>query len=165
MSSSNPQRKRTWPYFAVIGVVAAIGLSIAWVSKEARRVAQERDAMQSFKEAQASGTNAPLTSADSSWTNDMVWIPAGTFWMGSESGQSDEKPVHKVSLSGYWIDKTEVTNDQFEKFVKATGYVTLAERKPKPEDFPGADPELLVPGSIVFTPPAQAVSLEDHMQW
>jgi formylglycine-generating enzyme required for sulfatase activity len=84
----------------------------------------------------------------------MVWIPAGTFWMGAEDGQSDEKPAHQVTLNGFWMDKTEVTNEQFEKFVRATGYHTVAERKPEAKDFPGVPEENLVPGSIVFAPPA-----------
>jgi formylglycine-generating enzyme required for sulfatase activity len=98
-------------------------------------------------------------------TNDMVWIPDGTFWMGSEDGLPDEKPVHQVTLGGFWMDKTEVTNEQFEHFVRATGYVTLAERKPDPKDFPGAPPENLVPGSVAFSPPPGEVPLENHYAW
>ncbi len=153
---SSKETKRIWPYFVIIGVIAAISLSVVWVSKEVKRVAQRRDVMQNFKDSQIDTT---------SWTNDMVWIPAGTFWMGSDSGQNDEKPVHKVTLDGYWMDKTEVTNEQFDKFVKATGYVTLAERKPSAEDFPGVDPAVLVPGSVVFSAPDHSVPLDNHMEW
>src|SRR4030095_13312451 len=88
------------------------------------------------------------------WTNGMVWIPSGTFWMGAEDSQTDEKPVHQVTVDGFWMDKTEVTNEQFEKFTRAKGYVTIAERKPNPKDFPGVPAETLVPGSIVFSPPS-----------
>src|SRR5881628_3318222 len=95
----------------------------------------------------------------------MVWIPGGTFLMGSERGKSDEQPLHRVTVRGFWMDKTEVTNQQFEKFVRATGYVTVAERKPDPKDFPGASPENLVPGSLVFTPPAGEVSFDDPLVW
>src|SRR5437588_7094863 len=101
----------------------------------------------------------------------MVWIPPGTFWMGEENGQADERPVHQVAITGFWMDKTEVTNEKFEKFVKATGYVTVAERKPDPKDFPGADPSLLVPGSIVFSPPPEEISVDElknpamHFRW
>ena len=102
---------------------------------------------------------------DQSWTNGMVWIPGGTFWMGAENGKSDEKPVHQVTVDGFWIDKTEVTNEEFERFVKATGYVTIAERKPDPKDYPGADPAMLVPGSIVFRPPDGEVSLQNNYEW
>src|SRR6185295_3181201 len=73
----------------------------------------------------------------------MVWIPGGEFWMGAEEF-SDAQPWHRVSVDGFWMDKTEVTNDQFAKFVKATKYVTLAEKAPRAEDFPGAPPENLV---------------------
>jgi formylglycine-generating enzyme required for sulfatase activity len=99
-------------------------------------------------------------------TNEMVWIPPGTFAMGSESdGQSDERPVHSVAVDGFWMDQYEVTNEKFEKFVRATGYVTIAERKPDPKDFPGADPSMLVPGSVVFSPPPGEVPLYDHSAW
>lgn len=96
----------------------------------------------------------------------MVWIPGGTFWMGCDDcDMPDAEPVHLVSLDGYWIDKTPVTNAEFEKFVQATGYVTIAERKPKAEDYPGAKPEMLVAGSIIFNPPKQAVSLDNAYVW
>lgn len=96
----------------------------------------------------------------------MVWVPGGTFWMGSEDENArDARPVHKVTLNGFWMDRTEVTNRQFERFVRETGYVTVAEKAPDPKDFPGAPKELLVPGSLVFTPPAGRVSLEDHLAW
>lgn len=98
-------------------------------------------------------------------TNGMVWIPSGTFVMGAADGPSDERPMHEVTVNGFWMDKTEVTNEEFEKFVKETGYVTIAERQPDPKDFPGADPKLLVPGSVVFSPPETAVSLSDHYSW
>ncbi len=66
----------------------------------------------------------------------MVWIPGGTFWMGTEEF-ADARPVHKVYVDGFWMDKTEVTNAQFAKFVQATGYVTIVERQPDPQKFPG----------------------------
>ncbi len=96
----------------------------------------------------------------------MVWIPGGEFWMGSaEPGFPDARPWHRVYVDGFWMDKTEVTNEQFEKFVKATGYVTFAERTPKKEDYPTAEPENLVAGSVVFTPPGKAVPLDSHLRW
>ncbi|MBI5775319.1 MAG: formylglycine-generating enzyme family protein [Verrucomicrobia bacterium] len=95
----------------------------------------------------------------------MAWIPAGKFLMGSAEGQTDEKPLHEVELDGFWMDKTEVTNEQFEKFAKATGYLTIAERKPDPRDFPGVPLENLVAGSIVFMPPPGEVPLHDHSVW
>lgn len=98
-------------------------------------------------------------------TNAMVWIPSGSFLMGSNDGQPDEQPVHKVAIDGFWIDKAEVTNEEFDRFVRATGYETVAERKPDPKDFPGAPAENLVAGSIVFTPPPGQVSLENRYAW
>lgn len=81
---------------------------------------------------------------------EMVEIPGGTFVMGSDTGADDEKPAHEVTVKGFTMDKTEVTNAQFAAFVKATGYVTVAERKPTQEMYPGADPALLVPGSATY---------------
>jgi formylglycine-generating enzyme required for sulfatase activity len=87
----------------------------------------------------------------------MVWIPGGAFVMGSDDGPPDESPAHSVTLDGFWMDRTEVTNAQFKAFVDATHYVTVAERTPKREDFRGQVPnvedipaENLVPGSICF---------------
>jgi sulfatase modifying factor 1 len=96
----------------------------------------------------------------------MLWIPGGQFWMGTtEDRMTDALPWHRVYVDGYWMDRSEVTNKQFAMFVKATGYVTVAERKPRPEDFPGAPPEKLVAGSVVFSPPNHPVELNDHYQW
>jgi formylglycine-generating enzyme len=96
----------------------------------------------------------------------MVWIPGGDFWMGCDNcGMRDALPVHLVSVTGFWMDATPVTNAEFEAFVRETGYITVAERKPDPKDFPGVPPQKLVPGSIVFTPPARPVSLDDFSQW
>jgi sulfatase modifying factor 1 len=105
----------------------------------------------------------------------MVWIPGGEFSMGSEDprggvcggpdAMNDARPIHRVFVDGFWIDRTEVTNAQFEKFVAATGYVTVAEKKPRAEDYPGAPPENLVAGSVVFTPTDHPVPLNDHYQW
>src|SRR5215212_352028 len=80
---------------------------------------------------------------------DMVWIPGGTFRMGSDDHYPEEAPAHAVSVSGFWIDRTAVTNAAFRRFVNATGYVTVAERTPDAALYPGAVPELLVAGSVV----------------
>src|SRR5262245_51038540 len=92
----------------------------------------------------------------------MTWIPGGEFLMGSEDPRAgicggpdamlDARPLHRVSVDGFWMDETEVTNAQFAQFVKETGYVTIAERTPTKEEFPTAPPENLVAGSTVFTP-------------
>jgi formylglycine-generating enzyme len=96
----------------------------------------------------------------------MVWIPGGRFWMGADDAtMQDAGPVHEVFVDGFWIDRTEVTNRQFAEFVAATRYVTVAERRPDPRDFPDVPPEKLVPGSLVFTPPAGEVSLDNPLIW
>ena len=96
----------------------------------------------------------------------MVWIPGGDFWMGCENcGMPDALPVHLVSVAGFWMDATPVTNADFDTFVTATEYVTIAERRPDPKDFPDVPPGKLVPGSVVFTPPAHPVLLDDFSQW
>lgn len=105
----------------------------------------------------------------------MVWIPGGEFRMGSDgpTARSDEQPAHPVRVSGFWIDATEVTNQSFQQFVEATGYVTTAERTPTaeellknlPEGTPPPPPETLVAGSLVFTPPQQSVPLDDVRRW
>jgi formylglycine-generating enzyme required for sulfatase activity len=96
----------------------------------------------------------------------MVWIPGGTFWMGcADCEMPDALPVHLVTVDGFWMDATPITNAQFAAFVKATGYKTIAERKPDPRDFPGVDPKMLVPGSGVFSPPPNEVNLNDYLQW
>lgn len=106
---------------------------------------------------------------------DMVWIPGGEFSMGaadpradSEGGRDpmpDARPIHRVYVDGFWMDRTEVTNEAFERFVRATGYVTVAERTPRAEDFPTAPPENLVAGSVVFAPPRGPVPLDSHYRW
>ena len=95
----------------------------------------------------------------------MVWIPGGTFRMGSDRHYPEEAPAHEVSVDGFWIDRTPVTNREFRKFVNATGYVTFAEIEPDPKDYPGALPHMLRAGSLVFTPPKQPVDLRDWSQW
>ena len=82
----------------------------------------------------------------------MVWISGGTFRMGSDRHYAEEAPVHRVTVDGFWIDRTPVTNRQFRKFVQATGYVTYAEIAPDPKDYPGALPHMLKAGSLVFNP-------------
>jgi formylglycine-generating enzyme len=106
----------------------------------------------------------------------MVWIPGGEFSMGSEdsaegtacSGHEpmrDCGPVHRVFVDGFWMDKTEVTNAQFAKFVKATGYKTVAEIAPTQQEFPTAPKENLKAGSTVFTPTPQVVPLNNMFRW
>ena len=96
----------------------------------------------------------------------MVWIPGGEFSMGSNNTKFDDaRPWHRVRLNGFWIARTVVTNAQFARFVRATNYVTVAERKPDARDFPGVPAAQLVAGSLVFTPPVHPVELNDDSQW
>ncbi|MFN0243942.1 MAG: formylglycine-generating enzyme family protein [Planctomycetota bacterium] len=105
----------------------------------------------------------------------MVWIPGGEFSMGSdETCESlcslpgltrDALPLHRVYVDGFWMDATEVTNEQFRAFVSATGYVTVAETKPTQAEFPTAPPENLIAGSTVFAPTPVPVMLHDYFQW
>jgi formylglycine-generating enzyme len=94
----------------------------------------------------------------------MAWIPGGKFRRGS-ADESDALPVREIEVDGFWMDRTEVTNAQFGEFVRATGYVTEAEKAPDPKLFPGAPAELLVPGSIVYSPPAGRVELPNPLSW
>jgi len=105
----------------------------------------------------------------------MVWISGGEFSMGAHDPPDmdnvgmkatlDARPIHRVYVDGFFMDKTDVTNSQFAEFVRATGYVTIAERKPRAEDFPGAPPENLVPGSVVFSKPDHTVPLDNYLRW
>jgi formylglycine-generating enzyme required for sulfatase activity len=95
----------------------------------------------------------------------MIFVAGGTFRMGSGQHYPEETPVHRVSVDGFWIDPTPVTNREFRKFINATGYVTFAEIRPDAKDYPGALPHMLKAGSLVFTPPKHAVDLRDWSQW
>lgn len=111
-------------------------------------------------------TNAPVSSPEGEPPPGMVWIPPGEFLMGSDDPMfADARPIHPVHVDGFWMDETEVINAAFAGFVEATGYVTIAERRPDPADYPGAPPDLLVPGSIVFTAPSAPVPLDSHVRW
>jgi formylglycine-generating enzyme len=105
----------------------------------------------------------------------MVWIAGGEFSMGAAVGgegshampmaSNDSQPVHRVYVDAFWMDATPVTNAQFEKFVRATNYVTIAERTPTKEEFPTAPEENLVAGAVVFAPTDHEVPLNNHYQW
>ena len=95
----------------------------------------------------------------------MVWIPGGTFRMGSDRHYPEERPAHRVSVDGFWMDRYPVTNARFAGFVDATGYQTIAERPPNPDDYPGADPQLLYAGSLVFRQPSGPVDVSDNRNW
>jgi sulfatase modifying factor 1 len=138
---------------------------IAWVALSALSLALTASPVYAKPKA---GSNPP----------GMVWIPGGTFTMGSddESSRQNERPPHRVRVDGFWLDKTTVTNAQFAEFVKATGYVTTAERAPTWEELkkqlpPGApkpDDSVFVPGSMVFTPssgPVDRADMRNFWRW
>jgi sulfatase modifying factor 1 len=95
----------------------------------------------------------------------MVWIPSRTFTMGSDQHYPEERPAHAVAVDGFWIDAAPVTNERFARFVAETGHVTLAERSPNPADYPGAKPEMLCAGSLVFTKPKGPVHRDIRNWW
>ena len=95
----------------------------------------------------------------------MVFIDGGIFMMGSDKFYSEEKPVHKVTVDGFWMDKCPVTNKAFSDFVSATNYKTVAERPLNPADFPSVPEENLVPGSMVFEKRNEAVDLKNYANW
>jgi formylglycine-generating enzyme required for sulfatase activity len=144
-------------------------LAVGWWFVQSRRAADAPSASVFLP------TIAGTAPAPSPAPEGMVWIPGGEFSMGANDPPAmddvgmkathDARPIHRVRVDGFFMDTTVVTNAQFAVFVQATGYVTVAERKPRPEDFPGAPPENLVAGSVVFSPPPQPVSLDNHFQW
>ena len=160
-----------WPTVPIIGLLLVAGFVI-WAVTSRIRPSQTARAS-----APASTAFAP-TIANTSRPHGlapegMVWISGGEFSMGSTIESEaicglpgvtrDALPVHRVYVDGFWMDATEVTNEQFEKFVKATGYLTVAERTPTKEEFPTAPPENLVAGSTVFTPTVGPSSSEQSL--
>jgi formylglycine-generating enzyme required for sulfatase activity len=97
--------------------------------------------------------------------DDMIEVPGGEFRMGSDAHYPEERPARKVRVAAFRIDRHPVTNREFAAFVAATGHVTSAETPADPALYPGADPALLVPSSVVFVPTAGPVPLNNHLQW
>jgi formylglycine-generating enzyme required for sulfatase activity len=132
------------------------------------------DGSKENKEASTSSHSKGSTSQKSN-PPDMVWIPGGEFTMGTNDPSSYpyERPAHRVRVDGFWMDITEVTNKDFKKFTDATGYVTTAETKPDweqlkkelPPGTPKPADDVLVAGSLIFSPPAYAISLDDYSKW
>ena len=102
---------------------------------------------------------------DANVPDHMIWVPPGVFSMGSADFYPEERPVHPRRVDGFWMDRHPVTVSEFGEFVDATGHVTVAEIAPEAADFPDADPEQLVPGSLVFVPPGRPVGLDDFRAW
>ena len=160
---------------AVVFAAVAVAVFRPWPLSPANKV-EAGQPMAEAVEAAAFGPTLPIaTPAPAHLPRGMAWIPGGEFSMGAldppaidEVGMhaaADARPIHRVYVDGFWMDKTDVTNEEFARFVKATGYVTVAERTPSAKDFPGAPSENLVAGSVVFSPPDHPVPLNDHFQW
>ncbi|GJL59123.1 MAG: hypothetical protein NPIRA03_19800 [Nitrospirales bacterium] len=162
-----------------VGMTCDMGISAA-KSGRALSVTNAQPTMpvgQSVSSANASANAVGSSRPTDPAPDGMVWIPGGEFSMGAADlsdeemndvgmqATRDSRPIHRVYVDGFWMDKTEVTNSQFKRFVDATAYVTVAERTPRAEDFPGAPPENLVAGSVVFSPPDHAVPLDTHFRW
>jgi formylglycine-generating enzyme len=166
----SPRRFRKW-WILVIAVAVAGTVVIATNALREKTAVEPPSTAQQFLPT-VENKNRPASPAPEG----MVWIPGGEFSMGAQApphlgdtigmqATEDSRPVHRVYVDGFWMDTTEVTNEQFAAFVKATGYVTVAERTPRAEDLPGVPPENLVPGSAVFSPPSHPVPLDDNFQW
>jgi formylglycine-generating enzyme len=170
---SSPSRVGTTTFI----VVLVAGLSVAWLLMRSGSTATDpRTTTPPIAPAEFLPTAESTSRPPGSAPDGMVWIPGGEFSMGAQDppdmndpvgmkATADSRPIHRVVVDGFWMDATEVTNDQFAAFVKATGYVTIAERMPRAEDFPGAPSEALVPGAVVFSPPNHPVPLDNEYQW
>ena len=157
---------------ALLALIAIAGLALHSKSADstARAMAAVASPSATFAATIVNATRAPAPPPAG-----MVWIPGGEFSMGASDppvmdavgmqATEDARPIHRVYVDSFFMDRTDVTNAQFAAFVSATGYVTVAERTPLARDFPGAPPENLVAGSVVFTAPAHPVPLNDHFQW
>ena len=155
-------------HLPLLFVLCAAGLLPAGAAIETAPAAKTSPFAPTVPNPAPAPTNAPAG---------MVWIPGGEFSMGCTTPSEgictaatmnavhDAEPVHRVYVDGFWMDTNVVTNAKFEQFVKATGYVTIAEIAPTKEQFPTAPPENLVAGSTVFTPTTNAVALDDYFQW
>jgi formylglycine-generating enzyme len=155
-----------------VAVVAGLGFAALTFSLARSSIAAAPETTESslFRPTVENKTPAPGSAPQG-----MVWIPGGEFSMGAAvngegSGEmpmasNDSGPVHRVYVDGFWMDATAVTNEQFEKFVRATGYITVAERTPTRDEFPSAPAENLVAGSVVFAPTDREVPLNNHYQW
>lgn len=154
-----------WRYLGGLSLLSGICLSVLVSCSQSNQSAVSDRTERTV----ATGTvatragNSPADPGGKASAN-MVWIPGGDFLMGADEFP-DARPVHPVTVSGFWMDEHEVTNAEFARFVDATHYVSVAERPLNPADFPTVPAAELVPGSAVFTPPANGVSLNNPLQW
>jgi formylglycine-generating enzyme len=169
---AHANHRRWWAGFTA--VVVAVSASALWIF----HAPDAHSAPEASTSASSAGFVATIENDDpppGDAPDGMVWIPGGDFSMGAQDpphmddvgmqATRDSRPIHRVHVDGFWMDATVVTNAEFARFVSATGYVTVAERTPRPEDFPGAPPNNLVAGSVVFAPPNHPVPLNNHFQW
>ncbi|HJZ81736.1 MAG TPA: SUMF1/EgtB/PvdO family nonheme iron enzyme, partial [Pyrinomonadaceae bacterium] len=172
--------KRPWPAkISVVLLIVVVGLLALGLFRWLRRGPDSAQSAAPKMVPHPSTTFEPTVfnraAAPGPVPEGMAWIPGGEFSMGANDppdmdevgmkATEDARPIHRVYVDGFFIDKTDVTNAEFAAFVKATNYVTVAERTPRAEDFPGAPPENLVAGSVVFSPPDHPVPLNNHLQW
>jgi len=174
-------RPRLWPWLLLIAaaVVGGAAYFLLIVATRKPGTASPSDRAITSAAPPVSGAFTPTSPnpepTRGTMPRGMVWIPGGEFSMGAEASDDsmcalpgltrDAQPIHRVRVSGFWMDATEVTNREFAAFVKATGYVTIAERTPTKEEFPTAPPENLVAGSVVFAPTEGRVPLHNHYVW
>ncbi|MFO7725554.1 MAG: formylglycine-generating enzyme family protein [Oceanipulchritudo sp.] len=155
-------------------VLFGLSLLLSFWALPVHAGAEAADALSRFRsafEATVENSDPPPIEAPEG----MVWIPGGEFSMGladpralpqgGREAMPDARPIHRVAVDGFWMGKTPVTNAQFAEFVRATGYVTVAERPLDPADFPGAPEHLLVPGALVFSDPESVRGLANYQQW
>jgi formylglycine-generating enzyme len=166
-------RNRAWPGVLAAGTIAAIlGWKLADTAATSSKppITHGSDPAPTFEP-----TIEDKAAAPEAVPAGMVWIPGGEFSMGAGEvpgmndvgmpATRDSRPIHRVYVHGFFMDKTDVTNSEFAEFVKASGYVTVAERKPRAADYPGMPAEDLVAGAVIFAPPDHPVSLDDYRQW
>ena len=177
-----PVRRRSLAWAIGLAVVAFGAAALAWFSRGPAVTTTPTPAgTPAIAGAAASPATgfAPTTPFATTPPGDapkgMVWIPGGEFSMGAATPPAmdavgmkqttDSRPIHRVFVDPFWMDATEVTNAAFAAFVKATGYVTVAERTPRAEDFPGVPREKLVAGSVIFAAPPQPIPLDNALRW
>ena len=158
-----------WPRIKALATGFARMSAVAWLASRCGPETGDRSS------SAVGETNVNATAATAAPPDGMAWIPGGEFSMGADESceslcafpgtTADAAPVHRVVVDSFWIDATEVTNEQFAKFVAATRYVTVAEQAPTRAEFPDAPEENLVAGSTVFIATDDRVPLDDHFQW
>jgi formylglycine-generating enzyme required for sulfatase activity len=160
---------------AVLTTLAVVGFLATFLLMKMTRRQDRLDGAVPTRADERSVVPMPATNPRGDNPPGMVWVPGGEFTMGSDDPEAApaERPAHQVRVDGFWMDVTEITNAQFRRFVKATGYATTAERpvvweqlsKALPPGTPKPPDDRLVPGSLVFFPPVHPVSLDDQSGW